>query len=208
MSRGCDPRPRILDQRDSRKIGKTPTRYQEALPPAKSHSPEQIAAALRQAEAGTPVAEIVRKLGIHEDTFCVETPVRRPGHAGDPPAAPATRRERQAQVDRGGPEPRPQDAPGDHFQKNCEAGAAARPCRLTRTFGVGIRRACDLIKLNRATYYYKSKAGRSTACCASGSRRSPLLASDTGTGASAFYCGARASRPTTSAFTGSTRPKA
>jgi hypothetical protein len=30
---------------------------------------------------------------------------------------------------------------------------------LTRTFGVGIRRACDLIKLNRATYYCKSKAG-------------------------------------------------
>ena len=35
----------------------------------KRHSPEQIAAALRQAEAGTPVAEIVRKLGIHENTF-------------------------------------------------------------------------------------------------------------------------------------------
>ena len=35
----------------------------------KRHSPEQIAAALRQAEAGTSVAEIVRKLGIHENTF-------------------------------------------------------------------------------------------------------------------------------------------
>lgn len=33
------------------------------------HSPEQIAAALRQAEAGTPVAEIIRKLGVHENTF-------------------------------------------------------------------------------------------------------------------------------------------
>ena len=32
----------------------------------KRHSPKQIAAALRQAEAGTPVAEIVRKLGIHD----------------------------------------------------------------------------------------------------------------------------------------------
>jgi putative transposase len=30
---------------------------------------------------------------------------------------------------------------------------------LTATFGIGIRRACDLIKLNRATYYCKSKAG-------------------------------------------------
>jgi putative transposase len=33
------------------------------------HFPEQVAAELRQAEAGTPVAEIVRKLGIHENTF-------------------------------------------------------------------------------------------------------------------------------------------
>ena len=37
----------------------------------KRHSPEQIAQALRQAEAGTPVAEIIRKLGVHENTFYV-----------------------------------------------------------------------------------------------------------------------------------------
>jgi putative transposase len=30
----------------------------------------QVAHALRQAEAGTPVAEICRKLGISEQTFC------------------------------------------------------------------------------------------------------------------------------------------
>ncbi len=35
------------------------------------YSDEQIAAALRQAEAGTPVAEIVRKLGISEATFYI-----------------------------------------------------------------------------------------------------------------------------------------
>jgi len=33
------------------------------------HTPEQIAAALRQAEAGTPIVEIIRKLGVHENTF-------------------------------------------------------------------------------------------------------------------------------------------
>ena len=33
------------------------------------YSDEQIAAALRQAESGTPVAEIRRKLGISEATF-------------------------------------------------------------------------------------------------------------------------------------------
>jgi len=48
----------------------------------KRHSPDQIAAALRQAEAGTPVAEIVRKLGIHENTFYVWR--RRFGGLGTP----------------------------------------------------------------------------------------------------------------------------
>jgi putative transposase len=33
------------------------------------YTPEQIAAALRQAEAGTPVSELARKLGVHENTF-------------------------------------------------------------------------------------------------------------------------------------------
>jgi len=41
------------------------------------YSDEQIAAALRQAEAGTPVAEVIRKLGISEATFPQEF-LRRP----------------------------------------------------------------------------------------------------------------------------------
>ncbi|MBV9646717.1 MAG: transposase [Candidatus Eremiobacteraeota bacterium] len=35
----------------------------------KRHSPEQTALALRQAEAGTPVAEIIRKLRVHETFY-------------------------------------------------------------------------------------------------------------------------------------------
>ena len=35
----------------------------------KRYTEEQIAFALRQAESGTPVAEIVRKMGISEQTF-------------------------------------------------------------------------------------------------------------------------------------------
>ena len=35
----------------------------------KRHSPEQVASSLRQTEAGVPVAEIIRKFGIHENTF-------------------------------------------------------------------------------------------------------------------------------------------
>jgi putative transposase len=48
------------------------TQRQEVRPVRKSrYSDEQIAAALRQAEIGTPVAEITRKLGISEATFYV-----------------------------------------------------------------------------------------------------------------------------------------
>lgn len=35
----------------------------------KQYTGEQIAFALRQAESGTPVAEIIRKLGVSEQTF-------------------------------------------------------------------------------------------------------------------------------------------
>lgn len=35
----------------------------------KRHTAEQIAQALRQAEAGTPIADIIRKLGVHENTL-------------------------------------------------------------------------------------------------------------------------------------------
>ena len=35
----------------------------------KRHTAELIAQALRQAEAGTPVADIIRKMGVHENTF-------------------------------------------------------------------------------------------------------------------------------------------
>jgi len=36
---------------------------------AKRSFPRANRAALRQAEAGTPVADIIRKLGVHENTF-------------------------------------------------------------------------------------------------------------------------------------------
>jgi putative transposase len=37
--------------------------------PRKTFSEEQMIAALRQAEAGTPVGEVCRKLGVSEQTF-------------------------------------------------------------------------------------------------------------------------------------------
>lgn len=48
----------------------------------KRHTPDQIAAALRQLEAGAPMAEIARKLGVHENTIYVWK--RRFGGLGTP----------------------------------------------------------------------------------------------------------------------------
>jgi transposase len=67
--------------------------------PKKRRSPEQIAAALRQAEAGTPLAEITRKVGVHENTFYLWKKALRPTRdARDPRTASAARRELQAQA--------------------------------------------------------------------------------------------------------------
>lgn len=64
------------------------------------YSHEQIAAALRQAEAGTLSADITRKLGISEATFYAWR--KRFGNAGDPRTSPAARRERAPQAARSG----------------------------------------------------------------------------------------------------------
>jgi len=57
----------------------------------KRYTDEQIAFALRQAEAGTPVAEICRKMGVSQQTFYhLAEEVRgdgRGGAEGAPPAA-------------------------------------------------------------------------------------------------------------------------
>jgi hypothetical protein len=68
--------PEILERRDPRKIGKALSRYLVVLSVRNRHSPEQIAAALRQAEAVVPIAEIVRKLAIHENRHLFD--LRRP----------------------------------------------------------------------------------------------------------------------------------
>jgi putative transposase len=61
--------PQLLSPRITGKTRRTP--LSEGGPPVRKsrYSDEQIATALRQAELGTPVAEITRKLGISEATF-------------------------------------------------------------------------------------------------------------------------------------------
>ncbi len=77
-ARGCCGAYILLDDADrkpdfstggTREIGKNHSLNSEVLPVGKRHSPEEIAQALRQAEARTPVSEIIRRLGVHANTF-------------------------------------------------------------------------------------------------------------------------------------------
>jgi len=54
----------ILDPAEPQFRASTWARLPEVPMPKKRHTPEQIATALRQADAG-----ITRKLGVHENTF-------------------------------------------------------------------------------------------------------------------------------------------
>jgi transposase-like protein len=142
------------------KSGKTPIPSAEALPVRKRHSPEQIAAALRAAEAGTPVAEIIQQLGIDENTFY--TWKRRFGGLGTP----EIRELRQLREENAKLKSIVADLSLDRKMPQEIIKKTVKPAQqrdrvgfLRCTFGMGIRRACDLIRLNRATYYCKSTAG-------------------------------------------------
>ena len=65
---------------------------------------------------------------------------------------------------------------------------------LIATFGIAISRACDLIRLNRSTYYVKSTARPFNAMFGDGSRISRLLVCGTDIDESASYCAVTASR--------------
>jgi transposase-like protein len=78
------------------------------------YSDEQIAATLRQAEIGTTVAEIARKLGISEATFYAWKKRSEASYARNPRAAPAPRRKRAPQDARRRSHARSQCASGRH----------------------------------------------------------------------------------------------
>ena len=84
----------------------------------KHHTAEQIAQALRQGEAGTPIADIIRKMGVHENTFYLwKKEIRRSWHFRNSRTAPASRRKHEAQKACRGSEPRSLDA-SRHRPKN------------------------------------------------------------------------------------------
>lgn len=95
---------------------------------------EQIALALRQAEVGTPVAEVCRKVGcVGGDVLPLEAAVWWPWAVGAAQDAPARGREPQAEAACGGPVARQGHAPGSAGKKP-SAWSAARD----RPLGAGL----------------------------------------------------------------------
>ena len=85
------------------------------------YSAEQVAFALRQAEGGTPVTEVCRKMGISEQTLryaqgqallSLGKAVCRDGRGGGPSAEDSGRREQEIEAVGGGPESGQADVAG------------------------------------------------------------------------------------------------
>ena len=118
---------------------------------------EQIAFALRQAESGTTVAEVCRKIGHRRGHLLqLEEEVRRPRRQRAAPLEAAGRRECPAQAHGGRPEPGQADAAGSHPEK------AVKPARkrelanfLIDASRVSIRRATAVAQLRQGTYFYR-----------------------------------------------------
>jgi putative transposase len=125
----------------------------------KRHSPEQIALALRQAEGGTPIAEIIRKLGIHENTFYAWK--KRFGGLGTPEIRELRQlREENAKLKR-----LVADLSLDKTMlQDIIAKKTVKPAQqrervgyLRTAFGISTHRACLVLRFNRATQYVKLK---------------------------------------------------
>ena len=112
--------------------------------PKKRMSEEQIAFALRQAESGTPVGEICRRLGVSEALVLpMEEGLCRNGRGRDPAAQTAGRRKHQAEATGGGSQPRQDDAAGC-FEKKVVKPVRRREVvrHFQQAYSVSERRAC------------------------------------------------------------------
>ena len=120
---------------------------------------EQIAFALKQAELGTRVEEVCRKMGISEATFYVWK--KRYGGVGPSELRRLRQLEeenRQAQADRGRSEPGQGHAAGGGRKK------ALRPSQrrelvpdLMQRFGCSQRQALRIVRMSASTYLYVSQ---------------------------------------------------
>src|SRR5436309_7659095 len=122
-------------------------------------SEQQIAFVLRQAEEGTPIAEVCRKAGISDASFYswrkkygglvpLEMKRAEAARGGEPAAEEAGRRS----VARQG------DAAGRHPPKNMRPARKRQLVDEVRSvWQVSIRRACQALPVDRSTYHYRCK---------------------------------------------------
>ena len=128
-------------------------------------SEEQIVYAIRQAEAGTPVGDLCRQLGVSDATLLrLENEVRPPGRERVAPAPAVGGRKQPVKTARRGSLARQAHAVGGPAKKSL------RPARrrelagwLQDTFQVSCLRACRLAQFSRAAWYRKSQAKDQTA---------------------------------------------
>jgi putative transposase len=123
-------------------------------------SEQQIAFVLRQAEEGTPIAEVCRKAGISEASFYswrkkyggLVPPV------GDEAAEAARGGEPAAEEAGGRSVARQGDAAGRHPPKNMRPARKRQLVDEVRSvWQVSIRRACQALPVDRSTYHYRCK---------------------------------------------------
>src|SRR5690242_18025475 len=126
------------------------------------YTEEQIAYALRQVELGTPVVEVVRKMGDgrqRADFLPVEEAVRRYGRRRDSAAEAVGRGEPEAQAAGGRPEFRQADAAGRALKKTLRPGRRRDLVRhLEERYGVSERRGCRALRFQRSSHRYRSTA--------------------------------------------------
>lgn len=149
------------------------------------YTEEQIAYALCQAEMGTPVAEVVRKMGSQRADFLpVEEAVRRDGCSRDPAAEAVGGREPEAEAARGRSQPRQADASGRALKKTVRLGRRRELVRhLEDSYGVSERRGCSVLRFQRSSHHCRSVAHPPGKKCVSrlfpvityGAARRPLL---------------------------------
>ena len=114
---------------------------------------EQIAFALKQAETGTPVAEVLRRMGISEQTFYRWKKLYGGlGHGRAAPAEAARGREPQAQAARGRSQPR-QAHPAGRARKKALTPARRRDLvhQVQEAHGVSERRSCVALGVGRSS---------------------------------------------------------
>jgi putative transposase len=119
----------------------------------KKFSVEQIVSVLKQAEVGVPIAELIRKVGISEQTFYRW----KSKYVGpDPSTEAAAGREHTAEAVGGRADAGQDDASG-RAQKKVVKPSRRRPFvkYLEQSYRVSERHACCVLEVARATHRYE-----------------------------------------------------